>query len=106
MHSLCKTNIAFILISMYFGAYFSNPIETGQGANEIKSSQNSNKGQTDNTISSGERECMPIEDCGFYDWFIDDGNYGVRGFPKEKVVAELKKHQCGLDEKGNVERGK
>ena len=48
---------------------------------------------------------MTLQVCGFYDWFIDDGNYGVRGFPKEKVVAELKKHQCGLDEKGNVERG-
>ena len=106
MHRLLKTNIAFILISMYFGASSSTPIETSQISNEIKRSQNGNKGQTDNTIRVVERECILIEDCGFYEWFIDDGNYGVLGFPKEKVDAELKKHQCGLDKKGNVERGK
>jgi hypothetical protein len=52
------------------------------------------------------RDCQLVEDCDFYAWFINDGDYGIPGFPKEKVDTFLREAECGLDEEGNVLKGK
>ena len=51
------------------------------------------------------RRCVEVKDCDIYTWLIDKGNYGVIGFPKEKVDALLMKDECGLTDSGYVEKG-
>ena len=50
--------------------------------------------------------CIRVNDCDIYNWLIDDGNYGVIGFPKHQVEVLLKKDECGLTQQGKVEKGK
>ena len=40
-------------------------------------------------------------------WYIDNGNYGKRGFTKQVVDATLRKHDCGFDVRnaGNIRKG-
>ena len=40
-------------------------------------------------------------------WYIDNGNYGKRGFTKQVVDATLRKHECGFDVRnaGNIRKG-
>ena len=40
-------------------------------------------------------------------WYIDNGNYGKRGFTKQVVDAALRKHECGFDFRsaGNARKG-
>ena len=52
------------------------------------------------------RQCVKIKDCDIYSWLIDKGNYGVIGFPKEKVDSLLLKDECALSGSGDVEKGK
>ena len=51
------------------------------------------------------RRCVKLKDCDIYTWLIDKGNYGVIGFPKEKVDSLLSKDECGLTDSGDVEKG-
>ena len=59
-----------------------------------------------NYINTVNRECQLVEECDFYDWFIDKGNYPILGFPKENIETFLKRDECGLDQDGNVVKGK
>ena len=52
------------------------------------------------------RECQLVEDCDFYAWFIENGTYRIPGFPKEIIEASLKNDECGLDQEGNVVKGR
>ena len=56
-----------------------------------------------NSIEDGSPKCIPLADCEFFDWYIDDGKYGKRGFSKEKVDAVLRRHECTVDENGAVQ---
>ena len=56
-----------------------------------------------NSIEDGSPQCIPLADCEFFDWNIDDGKYGKRGFSKEKVDAVLRRHECAIDENGVVQ---
>ena len=51
------------------------------------------------------RRCVKVKDCDIYSWLIDEGNYGVIGFSKEKVDALLLKDECGGNDSGDVEKG-
>ena len=48
-------------------------------------------------------ECKVVEECEFFKWYVDGGNYGRGTFTKEKVDAVLRKHACGLKE--GVQKG-
>ena len=48
-------------------------------------------------------ECKAVDECEFFKWYIDGGNYGKGTFTKEKVDAVLRKHACGLNE--GVQKG-
>ena len=48
-------------------------------------------------------ECKVVEECDFFKWYVDGGNYGKGTFTKEKVDAVLMKHACGLNE--GVQKG-
>ena len=63
------------------------------------------KNDTDDTKTLKNRKCLLVEECDFYAWFINDGDYGIPGFPKETVEKSLRKDECGLDEDGNVVKG-
>ena len=76
-----KVSLAFVVLIVVFG------ICTGDG----------------NSIEDGSSQCMPLADCEFFDWYIDDGKYGKRGFGKEKVDAVLRRHECTVDENGVVQ---
>ena len=52
------------------------------------------------------RDCLEVDKCDFYDWFINGGKYGIPGFPKETVDKFLLQEECELDEEGNVVKGK
>ena len=49
------------------------------------------------TIRKPLLECKVVEECEFFKWYVDGGNYGKGKFTKEKVDAALRKHACGLD---------
>ena len=49
------------------------------------------------TIGKKSFECKVVEECEFFKWYVDGGNYGKGKFTKEKVDAVLRKHACGLD---------
>ena len=59
-----------------------------------------------NYTSISSRECVLVDDCDFYAWFIDNGDYGVPGFPKETVDLFLKRDECEVDQEGNIVKGK
>ena len=81
MYRSLKMSLAFVVLIVVFG------ICTGDG----------------NSIEDGSPQCMPLADCEFFDWYIDDGKYGKRGFDKEKVDAVLRRHECTVDENGDVQ---
>ena len=53
--------------------------------------------EKNDTISKKSFECKVVEECEFFKWYVDGGNYGKGKFTKEKVDAVLRKHACGLD---------
>ena len=59
----------------------------------------------DATISKNNSACLPINDCAIYNWLIDNGDYGVIGFPKEQVDSLLKKDECTTIENDDIQRG-
>ena len=93
-----KLWMIFPLLSILLGTYLCTPITTGQ-ANSI-SIENLNSTEDDNSTS-----CMLIDDCDFFAWFIDNGNYGIPGFDKEIVDGLLQKKSCKENEKGEVLKG-
>ena len=50
-------------------------------------------------------ECKVVEECEFFKWYVDGGNYGKGTFTKEKVDAVIRKHECEVDENDNVVKG-
>ena len=50
------------------------------------------------TIKKSSFECKVVEECTFFRWYVDGGNYGKGKFTKEKVDAVLRKHACGQNE--------
>ena len=55
------------------------------------------------TIRKRLLECKVVEECEFFKWYVDGGNYGKGTFTKEQVDAVLRKHACGLKE--GVQKG-
>ena len=53
--------------------------------------------EKNDTIGKKSFECKVVEECEFFKWYVDGGNYGKGKFTKEKVDAVLRKHACGLD---------
>ena len=54
--------------------------------------------EKNDTIGKKSFECKVVEECEFFKWYVDGGNYGKGTFTKEKVDAVLRKHACGLNE--------
>ena len=51
-------------------------------------------------------QCVLVDDCDFYGWFIYTGNNVVPDSPKQTLEAFVKEEECGLDQKGNVVKGR
>ena len=51
-------------------------------------------------------QCVLVDDCDFYGWFIYKGNNVVPDSPKQTLEAFVKEEECGLDQKGNVVKGR
>jgi len=83
------------LFSVLLGAYLCSPMSTGHSSSIDV--ENLNSTEEDNSTS-----CMLADDCDFYAWLIDDGNYGIPGFEKEVVEGILKKKSCEENENGEV----
>ena len=102
----------FPLLSVLLGTYLCTPMSTAH-SNAI-SIENLNATEDDNSTStapeddnstSTEEQCMTVEDCDFFAWFIDNGNYGIPGFDKKTVDGLLKEDSCEENESGDVLKG-
>jgi len=100
----------FPLLSVLLGTYLCTPMSTGHSnsisientnATEDISVENTNTTEDDNSTST-ERQCVLVDDCDFFAWFIDNGNYGIPGFSEEKVKGLLKEDSCEETDSGDV----
>jgi len=99
----------FPLLSVLLGTYLCTPMSTAH-SNAI-SVENLNATEDDNSTSteteddnstSTEEQCRLVEDCDFFAWFIDNGNYGIPGFDKKTVDGLLKEDSCEENQSGDV----
>ena len=100
----------FPLICILLGLCIAMPMSNGlaiDNSTAVKDDIETGKNDTDDTETKTlkNRECLLVEACEYYAWFINDGDYGIPGFPKETVEKSLRKAECGLDEDGNVVKG-
>ena len=98
METLRSVWMKYTLLSVLLGAYLCTPMSTGHASS--MDVENLNSTEDDNSTS-----CMQVDDCDFYVWFIDNGNYGIPGFEKDVVEGILKTKSCEENENGEVLKG-
>jgi len=95
MGTLQNVWMIYPLLSVLLGAYLCTSMSSGHSSSIDV--ENLNSTEDDNSTS-----CMLIDDCDFYAWFIDNGNYGIPGFEKKVVEGILRKKSCEENENGEV----
>jgi len=89
----------FPILSVLLATYICIPMSTGHAVSIEIENSNTTENETDTTDTE---KCMPVDDCDFFAWFIDNGNYGIPGFNKTVVDNLLKEDSCEENENGDV----
>ena len=94
----------FPILSVLLATYICIPMTTGHAVSIEVENLNTTENETETDTTDTEK-CMPVDDCDFFAWFIDNGNYGIPGFDKKVVDNLLKEDSCEENENGDVLKG-
>ena len=94
----------FPILSVLLATYICIPMTTGHAVSIEIENLNTTENETETDTTDTEK-CMPVDDCDFFAWFIDNGNYGIPGFNKTVVDNLLKEDSCEENGNGDVLKG-